>query len=121
MTTPQIVLNNDTARTRETDPVTSHIAADLSALTLNESRRNVLELIKTHGASTGSEVNHNYHDRIVAGDWPPIHWDSPRRRAGELADAGFLARRGMRMGLYTSPETEYELTFQGLAALEVSK
>ena len=117
---PQIVMNGDTARARESDPATSHAAADSSSRRLVASMVNVLSLIRVRGPMVGSELNADYAERVRVGDWERIATDSPRKRAGDLAKRGLLARRPARIGLNADPETEFELTLRGLEALEMA-
>lgn len=116
---PQIVMVGDSARTGADDPFTSHLAGDVSAANLAVSMMHVLELVQAHGPLVGSELNRRYRDEFNKTEW--VSWDSPRKRAGELADRGLLVRRPPRIGDGVTPETEYELTLVGLEALEMSR
>ena len=116
---PQIVMAGDKARTREDDLLTSHMAGDVSALKLAVSMQHILELVDTFGPLVGSELNRLYRELVDTDDL--VAWDSPRKRAGELAERGLLAKRPPRIGDGVTPETEYELTLVGLEALEMSK
>ena len=95
---PAIVANGDSARARRSDPLTSHEAADRSAHTLTKLRRAVLALVLQEPSSIGSELNAMYELRYARNGWPKAAWDSPRKRAGELAEDGLLLVAGSRAG-----------------------
>ena len=83
-------LDDDTPRARVTDPVTSHMAADRSAASKHAVREAVVTLVRQEGTLTGSEINRLYNLRADRYGWPLVHFDSPRKRAGELAADGLL-------------------------------
>jgi hypothetical protein len=88
---PQIVIPGDTARTRRTDKATSHRAADRSAATLKAVKLAVIQMVEQKGPVGGSELNRLYQVLAESCGWPlPLHFDSPRKRASELAADGFL-------------------------------
>lgn len=84
---------DDWARTRATDPDTSHAAADS-----NTNRRAVmtavLGLFKTLGPMTDEELTAQYEARSRL--LPPAHGDSPRKRRSDLANEGLLVATEMR-------------------------
>jgi hypothetical protein len=90
MTTRSIVMEGDTARTRGTDPLSSHVGGDVSAANRLAVRDAVMLLLMQEGSLTGQELNDLYELRATRQSWPPVHVDSPRKRAGELAAEGFL-------------------------------
>ena len=118
---PPMIFPDDSPRVRLSDPITSHMAADSSVKTLSTVRLNVLRLVRERGPLVGSELNAGYAESASLGRFERVGWDSPRKRAGELAGMGLLARREPRRGLNADLETEYELTILGLEMLEVSK
>ncbi len=115
---PDIVMADDSARTRKTDPITSHVAGDNSQRNLHESKRRVLELVKVHAPVTGRELNDLYSLAASRLNWKRIHFDSPRRRAGELAKDGYLEVVGTQIADgNNSPEAAYGLTELGREVL----
>lgn len=108
-----LMLWDDSARTRLTDPVTSHKAADQSAHGLSELRLHVLELVRQEGQAIGSELNDLYSLRAARNDWPRAAWDSPRKRAGELAADGYLEVIGFRTGSSNTQERIFKLSLKG--------
>lgn len=122
--TPAILstLGGDTPRARRTDRVTSHIAADATQATIKVTKLRVLLIVLQEGPILGSELNDLYELRGIRNDWHPIHRDSPRKRAGELADDGFLdASETQQSAGNHLPEAEYRITDQGRAALRVTR
>lgn len=120
-TTVPIVTAGDTARARRTDPETSHAAADKSAKGLSRLRVAVLRLIGGfEDGLTGSAINGIYQARnTVWGDvYPKCHPDSPRKRAGELAEDGFLDVVEHRAGMFGSQESVYKVSPDGRRFLE---
>lgn len=89
MIAPQIVMV-DAPRVRRDDPETSHRAGDRSADSIPAVKAAVISLVAEHGALTGSEINTLYAENRVDHDWPVVHWDTPRKRAGELAEDRLL-------------------------------
>jgi hypothetical protein len=87
---PQIVTNGDTARTRRTDPITSHIAGDTSQRTLKDVRNAVAWLFTQVDTATGGGMNELYRELRAEHGWPDCHFDSPRKRTGEMYDDGEL-------------------------------
>lgn len=113
---PQIVMNGDSPRARRSDKATSHIAADASASTMKDTKRHVLELINMYGPMVGSEINRRYAGAAPTLGWRRVAWDTPRKRAGELADDGFLDGSETRPADGNNlPESVYRLTERGVA------
>lgn len=109
------------SRVRRTDPVTSHQAADKSARGISKLRYAVLITVATFGstAPVGSEINERYKE-LRKGDpikFPKAHPDSPRKRAGELADALLLDVKEHREGLFGNDEAAYALSPEGRKVL----
>lgn len=115
---PQIIMLGDSPRARKSDPVTSHIAADASAVHLHETKQRVLQIVDTHGALVGSEINEQYQLMAARMNWRRVAWDTPRKRAGELAEDGFLDGSKTRPAKGNNlPESLYRLTEMGREAL----
>lgn len=112
---PQIVIEGDNARTRVTDPTTSHHAADRSQARIKETKMCVLRLIRQEASLTGQEINDLYELRASRSDWPAAKYDTPRKRAFELLADGFLQVVGERDG-----GRELSLTAKGCDALKVA-
>lgn len=88
-TRPPIVFD-DTARTRRTDPLSSHVGADKSQRTIEQVKAAVVALVRQEGELSGAELNDLYSLRAARNGWDDCAWDSPRKRAGELAKEGVL-------------------------------
>lgn len=115
---PQIIIEGDTARARKSDPNASHVAADRSSHGLHESKHRVLQLVRMHESIAGSDLNDQYKIMSDRMNWKRLAWDSPRKRAGELADDGFLTVVGERLSEGNhSLESVYALTDKGLEVL----
>lgn len=115
---PQIIMLGDSPRARKSDPVTSHIAADASAVHLHETKQRVLQIVDTHGSLVGSEINEQYQLMAARMNWRRVAWDTPRKRAGELAEDGFLDGSETRTAEGNNlPESLYRLTDTGREAL----
>ena len=115
---PQIVMLGDTARTRKTDPHTSHLAGDVSAHGLRDAKTRVMQLVTMHAPVTGSELNDLYRLTADRLGWPRLGLDSPRKRAGELARDGFLEVVGTQTAAGNNlPESAYGITDKGRTAL----
>lgn len=84
-TWPPRILPDDTARTRRTDPLSSHKAGDRSQTSRSRVRAAVLTLIGSYGPQTGNDLNDLYRQYRPHHGWPTVSYDSPRKRAGELA------------------------------------
>lgn len=117
---PSIFPNDDTARTRKSDPHTSHVAGDRSQRGMHESKRRILQLVRMHEPICGSDLNDQYRISASRLNWKTLAWDSPRKRAGELADDGFLEVVDERLSSGNhSLESVYALTDLGREALNV--
>lgn len=91
MTAEPMVTDGDTPRARLVDPLASHKAADASQPALKIVRALVLELVAEYGGHvTGVQLNDIYEGEQHGRGWPLVRWDTPRKRAGELAKAGLL-------------------------------
>lgn len=77
-------------RARRTDPLSSHVAADVSGETRRIVADAVIWLLMSRGPQTGAELNHGYTTSRLIHGWPAAAFDSPRKRAGELAREGFI-------------------------------
>lgn len=80
----------DTPRARRSDPITSQRAADKSAETRSQVESAVMAIVRLKKIVGGKEINRLYESLRAAGGWPQVAWDSPRKRAGDLARAGLL-------------------------------
>jgi hypothetical protein len=108
----------DTARTRRTDPATSHRAADVSQETMRLTKVRVLIVVRENGPLVGSEINDLYRFRSARTNWERVAWDTPRKRAGELASDGYLEVVGTRPAAGNHlEESIYGLTDKGRKAL----
>lgn len=114
---PQIVMEGDNARTRRNDRLVSHLAGDKSQVDMTRIERAVLVLVAENGNVVGSELNVLYSEQWVWRGWPRKAWDSPRKRGGELLDAGLLNDVGTRRGTAGSLETLLVLSDAGRRTL----
>lgn len=80
----------DTPRARRADPITSQRAADKSAETRSQVEAAVLFLLGRGAVLTGKKINRLYEVQQVQRGWPEVAWDTPRKRAGDLARDGLL-------------------------------
>lgn len=109
------ILPDDTARTRRSDPLNSHLAADRSAYSRKRVENHVLQLVMEAGPIVGSKLNEKYRDEWEERGWKEPQFETPRKRAEELAKEGFLT------AFESSPETVYVMNLAGMARLaEVS-
>jgi hypothetical protein len=105
---------DDYARTRRTDPVTSHLAGDASQRSMYATKRAVLHLVMQEGEVVGSEINDLYRLRAVREGWGRIAYDTPRKRAGELCQDGYLEVVDTRVADGNSMlESVYAITDRG--------
>lgn len=119
---PQIVMNGDHARVGRNDPVTSHIAADVSQRSIKQTKIAVLELVMQEGELVGSEINDLYRLRASRHGWGRIAFDTPRKRAGELAEDGYLDIVDQRPAEGNHlPESTYAITAKGRAVVEATR
>lgn len=108
-----LALGLDSPRARAADPTTSHAAADATAPGLSKLRTAVLRTVAVMKVEpVGSEINARYAELHAADPdrFPQAHPDSPRKRAGELAESGLLDVIGHRAGLFGSQESIYRLS-----------
>jgi hypothetical protein len=113
-----MVLDGDSPRTRESDPVSSHIAADVSQRRLHETKSHVLQLIAENGRLVGTELNDLYLLAAARRGWRQVAFDSPRKRAGELAADGLLEVDGYGTSDGNHlPEAIYTLSVRGAALI----
>jgi hypothetical protein len=122
LTAPAIhsTIGEDEPRARATDPVQSHRAADRSARSRDAVFGEVLRLVHAHGPMTGVELNDLYRGHHPGpGDPLRVAYDSPRKRAAELADRGLLSRVGEGDSAGHADVYLYLLTPEGLASLSV--
>ena len=117
-TLPPMLWDDDTPRTRKTDPLTSHVAGDVSQHGLRDAKQRVLQLVSVHAPVTGSELNDLYRLTADRVGWRRLAWDSPRKRASELARDGFLEVVGTQISPGNNlPESAYGITDKGRTAL----
>ena len=104
---------------RATDPGTSHEAAEAVVANLTELRLAVLQLVSIYGASSSSRINRLYQAHRHGRAWPHAAPDSPRKRAGWLADPahGLLEVVGRAKGPNGVSESVYAVTEKGLTYL----
>ena len=115
---PMLFSDLDIPRARVTDPPTSHAAADQSQAGITPLRLAVLRIIRMNPGVIGSEVNDLYGLEVARDRAPMAAWDSPRKRAGELADMNLIDVTGIRPGLTNKGERQFTINDRGLAALE---
>ena len=112
------ILPDDTARVRQSDPISSHLAADASQRNIKQTKRAVLLIVQQEGEIVGSEINDLYMLRASRSGWDRVAFDTPRKRAGELAADGFLEVVQYRTAEGNhSPEAEYRITAKGHKAV----
>lgn len=82
-----MVTDGDTPRTRRTDPLASHKAADRSQPGLLKLKVAALLMLEKHGPLDGARANNLYAAFYAGfGEFPTCAPDSIRKRLGELAD-----------------------------------
>lgn len=80
----------------------------------------VLRVISNHpDGLTGSAINGIYqaHHSVWPDAYPKCHPDSPRKRAGELAEDRYVQVDDTRTGEFGSQESVYRITVDGRAYL----
>lgn len=112
------IIHTDAPRTRRTDPATSHNAGDISQANLSTIKAHVLFVMAKSGANglTGQEINDLYTFTRSRLGWDRCHFDSPRKRAAELVEDGYLEVTGTRAAPgrgQSSIESVYALTDLG--------
>lgn len=105
---PPILFAGDVPRVRESDPLTSHRAGDVSQASLTKTKARVLTLVSIHQPVTGTELNDLYRLTAARLNWPSVAWDSPRKRAGEMAADGVLEVVGEQLGVNGQMESAYK-------------
>ena len=115
---PPPMFELDGPRSRGTDPVQSHLAEDRAKHGLTDLRYRVLHLVAFQGRPVGgNDLNELYAEAGRSNGWARVHFDSPRKRAGELAAAGYLdVYRHDAEGRHL-PEAEYVISDKGLEVL----
>ena len=105
---------------RTTDPQTSHDAAEAVVANLTELRLAVLELVWLYGPSSSSRINRLYAAHRHTRGWPHAAPDSPRKRAGWLADPArlLLEVSGRAPGPNGVGESVYKITEKGRTYLQ---
>lgn len=123
ITPPSIgtVFGDDAPRARRTDPTPSQRAADVSAATLRQTKLRVLILIQENPDIVGTEVNDLYQFAAARKGWERVAWDTPRKRAGELVDEGYLEVVDERTGKNHQPEAVYRLTEKARLVLTLGR
>jgi hypothetical protein len=106
---PPILYMQDRPRVHRNDPLTSHLAGDVSQLGLTKTKARVLELVTIHQPVTGTELNDLYRLTAARLNWPTVAWDSPRKRAGEMAADGVLEIVGAQVGVNGQMEAAYKV------------
>lgn len=119
ITVPPMFVDGDSPRARRTDPPTSHIAADATHAGMKEAKRRVLQLVARQGAMSGTQLNEAYRVHGPSAGWKPLAWDTPRKRASELASDGYLevSEYAIAAGNHL-PEAIYVLTVKGRTVVE---
>ena len=113
----QIVMVPDLARAGKLHPLTSHLAADRSAPAIPAVNMAVLTMLREHMVLVGSELNRIYQEQAESRGWPlPLHFDSCRKRAGELVKAGLV--RVINEEAPRGTENEFVLTALGYKAVQ---
>lgn len=122
-TLPQIAMTGDHPRARRGDKLTSHAAADASSRHIHETKLRVLHLVNAHVSLTGSQINDLYHANVTKFGWKPLHFDTPRKRAGELAELDFLLNAEEQQKAVGNhlPETIYRLTEAGRQVIHAGR
>lgn len=117
---PQIVMNGDRARAGRNHPIVSHMAADRSAPAIPAVSMAVLTMLREHVVLVGTELNRLYQEQAESRGWPlPLHFDSCRKRAGELKKLGLV--QVLNEEAPRGTESEFVLTSRGLEALEAAR
>lgn len=110
-------LNGDGPRAGRNHPVQSHMAADRSQRSMQKKKVAVLRLVLQEGELPGAQINDLYLLRSARNSWARIAFDTPRKRAAELAEDGFLLARTQTSDGNHLPEKWYTITDKGRAAL----
>ncbi len=95
----------------KTAPIQSHMAAERAVRTMHRTKVWVLRIVAKYDELPGSEINAIFRGFAPRDDWPAF--DTPRKRAGELAEDGFLAKRLEKSDGNHLDEAWYSLTDKG--------
>ena len=110
---------------REQDPVTSQAAARDTAVRVRAVREGVLELVCLYRRISSSQINVQYEQRREGYGWARAAHDTPRKRAGEMADPKrglfYLAVVDTAIGENGRAESVYALTDRGRQHLAAHK
>ena len=87
-------LFDDSPRTRFTDPLTSHMAADQSSKYLSVVKQRILHLFEVKGPMTDSELGEAYMVAASMSGWELLRPDTPRKRRSDLVSDGWLVATG---------------------------
>ena len=87
-------------RTGRNHPEVSHQAGDRSQKNIHAVRNNILVLIRENPGINGAELNDLYRDTFKRRNWVRTAYDSPRKRAFEMAepDSGLVLIQPPRDG-----------------------
>jgi hypothetical protein len=112
------ILPDDSARTRKSDPLTSHLAGDVSQATVKLSRLAVLRLVLQEGELSGSQINYLYAVRQERNGWPRVAADTPRKRSSGLCADGLIEAVDYTKGVRCM-ERVFAITEQGKRELGI--
>jgi hypothetical protein len=118
MTVPTIT-PTDTARTRRTDPIQSHMAGDRSQVNVKLSSLAVLRLVLQEGELSGSQINALYAVRQERNGWPRVAVDTPRKRSSGLCRDGLIEAVDYQKGIRCL-ERVFRITEQGKRELGIA-
>lgn len=88
------MLWDDSPRVRESDPETSHMAADLSQQSVKSVRERVLDILTQCGPLAAFEVCAVYAKRAEFFGWRKVTHESPRKRLSDLKTDGLVFETG---------------------------
>lgn len=112
---PPMLWDDDTARTRTNDPIQSHMAADRSQATKKDVRQRVLRILADSWREMdGNEINQAYAEKYPM----TAHFDSGRKRSGELAAEGLLHARKVDDFGWPLKSALYSITAAGWKELD---
>ncbi|WP_120338094.1 hypothetical protein [Cryobacterium soli] len=112
MTTVPQIRPDDTPRARLSDPVQSHMAADRSQRTIKGASKAVLVLVYLQDCLSGSQINAEYAHSREHFRFPQVAADTPRKRASDLCNDGFLEATGTQKAIRLQ-ERIFTITEQG--------
>lgn len=112
---------------RETDPITSDLAAAAQAWKLNAAHVAVLALFTELGGLTDTELNKAYRKVWEQREYPQLSYDTPRRRRSDLTDRDYLEASDTKrpndngkpetVWVLPTPHTRWQNTLTALAAV----